>query len=69
MFSFGEHRKPPCAGIRTIDMATTAGTLATTDKETISYVHYKDHHNRVVVIAPGFYDSKDSELFQKPACL
>ena len=38
------------------------GTLATVDRENIAYAHRQDGHKKCVVIAPGFFNSKDSEL-------
>jgi pimeloyl-ACP methyl ester carboxylesterase len=43
------------------------GTLLTTDKEKIAYCHYKKNHSRVVIIAHGFYSSKDIVLIKKLA--
>jgi pimeloyl-ACP methyl ester carboxylesterase len=42
-------------------------TLTTLDKQTISCRHYKNNHSKVVVIAHGFYNSKDAELLQELA--
>ena len=39
-------------------------TLITVDQHTISYQHFKNNHPQVVVIAHGFYNSKDTELLQ-----
>lgn len=39
--------------------------LLTPDKEKIAYYHYKSGHKNAVVIAHGFYDSKDSAVLQK----
>jgi len=44
-----------------------AGTLLTSDGQKIAYHYYKNHHNKVVIIAPGFYNSKDSALFKSLA--
>jgi pimeloyl-ACP methyl ester carboxylesterase len=38
--------------------------LTTDDKQTISCRHYKNNHPHVVVIAHGFYNSKDADLLQ-----
>jgi len=40
-------------------------TLITPDKQKIAYTHYGSGHARVIVIAPGFYNSKDSLLIKK----
>lgn len=39
-------------------------TLTTADKQKISCRHYKNNHSNVVVIAHGFYNSKDAELLR-----
>lgn len=44
-----------------------SGTLSTLDKEKIAYYHYKNGYETVIVIAHGFYNSKDSSLLQKLA--
>ena len=41
-----------------------AGCLKTLDNQKIAYYHYKSGHKKVIVIAHGFYASKDSELFR-----
>lgn len=41
-----------------------AGSLITADKEKIAYCHYRNNHKNVVVIAHGFYNSKDSVSLQ-----
>jgi pimeloyl-ACP methyl ester carboxylesterase len=43
------------------------GTLITIDGEKISYNFYKNKHRQLVIIAPGFYNSKDSVLIEKLA--
>ena len=45
------------------DMAS--GTLYTADGETIAYEHYKQGFNSVVIICPGFYNSKINRWMQK----
>lgn len=42
-----------------------SGTLTTTDNYKIAYHHYRNGHSNVVIIAPGFYNSKDAVLLQK----
>jgi pimeloyl-ACP methyl ester carboxylesterase len=44
-----------------------SGTLLTSDKEKISYWHYKNGHGAVVIIVHGFYNSKDCLLLQRLA--
>jgi pimeloyl-ACP methyl ester carboxylesterase len=39
-------------------------TLTTIDKHTISCRHFKNRHPNVVIIAHGFYNSKDAELLE-----
>ena len=41
-----------------------SGILITPDKQKIAYNHYKNGHNRVIVIVHGFYNSKDATLLQ-----
>lgn len=41
-----------------------SGILATSDNQKISYDHYNNNHKEVIVIAPGFYNSKDSLLLK-----
>lgn len=45
----------------------TIGTLLTTDNCNIDYRHYQNHNDKVIVIAHGFYNSKDAELLQELA--
>jgi len=40
-------------------------TLITQDRQKISYEHALNNHDRVVVIAHGFYNSKDAVLLQE----
>ncbi len=46
-------------------MELLKGTLITPDRQKISYEHALDNHDRVIVIAHGFYNSKDAVLLQK----
>lgn len=39
--------------------------LTTPDKQKITYTHYNAGHQQVVIIAPGFFNSKDSLLIKK----
>ncbi|MEW6009354.1 MAG: alpha/beta hydrolase [Candidatus Omnitrophota bacterium] len=41
--------------------------LKTADNKKISYEHYKNSHQEVIVIAHGFYNSKDAILLKKLA--
>jgi len=38
------------------------GNVITSDKEKISYIHYKQGHKMIVVIAHGFFNSKETLL-------
>jgi len=40
-------------------------SLVTPDKERISYTYYHSGYSKAVIIAPGFYNSKDSLLIKK----
>lgn len=44
-----------------------SGTLSTSDKEKIAYDYYKNNHSKAIIIAHGFYNSKDSVLLKKLA--
>lgn len=44
-----------------------SGTLLTSDKQKISYHHYKLGRDKVIIISHGFYNSKDSTLLKKLA--
>ncbi len=46
-------------------MKLSKGILITQDKQKISYEHAANNHDRVVVIAHGFYNSKDAVLLQE----
>ena len=50
-----------------LNLMKLSGTLLTSDKQKISYHHYKLGHDRVIVISHGFYNSKDSTLLKKLA--
>lgn len=41
------------------------GNLTTKDNQSISFYHYQGGHKQVVIIAPGFYNSKDAILLQE----
>ncbi|MDD5584790.1 MAG: alpha/beta fold hydrolase [Candidatus Omnitrophica bacterium] len=43
------------------------GTLLTSDNQKIAYRHYKAGHDKVIVIAHGFYNSKDAVILTKLA--
>lgn len=40
-------------------------TLTTLDKQKIAYTHYNAGHQELIIIAPGFFNSKDSLLIKK----
>lgn len=42
----------------------TTGTLLTQDNCNIDYRHYQAGHDKMIIIAHGFYNSKDAELLQ-----
>jgi pimeloyl-ACP methyl ester carboxylesterase len=42
----------------------TTGTLLTQDNCNIDYYHYQAKHDKVIVIAHGFYNSKDAVLLE-----
>lgn len=44
-----------------------AGFLVTTDKAKIAYRHYNSGHDRIIVIAHGFYNSKEAVLLKQLA--
>jgi pimeloyl-ACP methyl ester carboxylesterase len=44
-----------------------SGFLATPDHQKIAYRHYKGEHDKVIVIAHGFYNSKDAALLKQLA--
>ncbi len=44
-----------------------SGTLSTSDKQEIAYDHYKNGHSKAIIIAHGFYNSKDSVLLKQLA--
>lgn len=44
-----------------------AGFLVTSDHAKIAYRHYNCGHDKVIVIAPGFYNSKDAILLKQLA--
>ncbi len=46
-------------------MKLSKGILVTQDKQNISYEHASNNHDRVVIIAHGFYNSKDAVLLQE----
>ncbi|MDD4954900.1 MAG: alpha/beta fold hydrolase [Candidatus Omnitrophica bacterium] len=45
----------------------TIGTLLTADNCNIEYRHYQNNKDKVIVIAHGFYNSKDAELLERLA--
>jgi len=54
-------------GVHSCFIMLLEGSLITSDKESIAYCHYKNNHSRVVIIAHGFFSSKDITLFKKLA--
>ena len=42
-------------------------TLVTPDKQKIAYRHYKGGHDKAIIIAHGFYNSKDAGILKKLA--
>jgi len=46
-------------------MELLKGTLTTQDSQKISYEHALNNHDRVIIIAHGFYNSKDAVLLQE----
>ena len=47
--------------------APLSGTLYTPDKVAISYEHFKNGSDSVIIICPGFYNSKDNRWMRKTA--
>lgn len=47
-----------------VTLMVISGVLITPDKQKIAYNHYENGHNRVIIIAHGFYNSKDAILLQ-----
>ena len=45
--------------------AILSGTLFTSDHQKIAYRHYNVSHEKVIIIAHGFYNSKDAILLKK----
>jgi pimeloyl-ACP methyl ester carboxylesterase len=43
------------------------GTVHTKDNVTIAYDHYKNGFNSVIIVCPGFYNSKDNRWMKKTA--
>ncbi len=48
-------------------MRREQGMLTTSDNQKIAYTHLRNGHSRVVIIAHGFYNSKDAVLLQQLA--
>jgi len=55
------------ADISHSEVVPSIGTLNTEDGETISYKHYAADHKVVVIIAPGFFNNKDTLTFTQLA--
>lgn len=47
------------------NLMKSSGTLSTSDNHRISYHHYKAGHNKAILIAHGFYNSKASTELEK----
>ncbi|MDD5194906.1 MAG: alpha/beta fold hydrolase [Candidatus Omnitrophica bacterium] len=47
--------------------AVVSGTLLASDKCHIDYVHYKNDHKKAIIIAHGFYNSKDAIILRRLA--
>lgn len=43
----------------------TSKTLTTIDNHKIAYTHYDNGHEKAVIIAPGFFNSKDATLLKR----
>ncbi|MCK5215131.1 MAG: alpha/beta fold hydrolase [Candidatus Omnitrophica bacterium] len=50
-----------------VEAMIVAGMLLTEDNIKISYDHYKNGNNNVVIMAPGYYNSKKSPLLKELA--
>lgn len=48
-----------------VTLMVVSGILVTPDKQKIAYNHYENGHKRVIIIAHGFYNSKDATLLQQ----
>lgn len=44
-----------------------SGTLLTVDHQKVAYRHYKNGHDKAIIIAHGFYNSKDAVILKKLA--
>jgi len=44
-----------------------SSSVVTEDRTTIVFDHYQNNHDKVVILAHGFYNSKDSVLFRQMA--
>lgn len=42
-----------------------SGTLLTVDHQRIAYRHYNGGHDKLIIIAHGFYNSKDAVILKK----
>jgi pimeloyl-ACP methyl ester carboxylesterase len=51
----------------TLEPLVLSGTLLTSDNQKISYRHYKTGHDKAIIIAHGFYNSKDAVILQRLA--
>lgn len=55
------------SNILSISDKTHRGTILTVDNHRISYIHFTKGHSRVVLIAHGFYNSKEAVVLQRLA--
>lgn len=51
----------------TMSTKIDSGTVTTKDGKRIAFDHYRQSHMKVVILAHGFYNSKQAVLFQKMA--
>ncbi|MFA5275502.1 MAG: alpha/beta fold hydrolase [Candidatus Omnitrophota bacterium] len=54
-------------GLETAIPAVVSGTLTTVDHQKISYQHFKNGYRAVIIIAHGYYNSKQSVVLQQLA--
>ncbi|MFA5311622.1 MAG: alpha/beta fold hydrolase [Candidatus Omnitrophota bacterium] len=54
-------------GIETAIPAVVSGTLTTVDRQKISFQHFKNGHQAVIIIAHGYYNSKQCVILQQLA--
>ncbi|MFA5275889.1 MAG: alpha/beta fold hydrolase, partial [Candidatus Omnitrophota bacterium] len=54
-------------GVETAIPAVVSGTLTTVDHQKISFQHFKNGYNAVIIIAHGYYNSKQCVVLQQLA--